>query len=170
MIWHPFPRTRKCTVTLQKLKVQFVYILQLLKWYLSTGDHAISKATRNQPHVWAIKKQLLHRWNPGWRVQGLYGNCKVRMHTKRDLKILTTRKKCEKTWLLHFYSETELEDLLTTYTKLNKNASVFLGGRPERHLQTTLVCTGEKKETGTPGGKYGDLLFGWCQKLPVQWL
>ncbi|XP_068683988.1 tubulin polyglutamylase TTLL5-like [Montipora foliosa] len=26
-------------------------------------------------------------------------------------------------------SETELEDLLTTYTKLNKNASVFLGGR-----------------------------------------
>ena len=31
-----------------------------------------------------------------------------------------------------FYSETELEDLLTTYTRFNKNASVFLGGRPER--------------------------------------
>lgn len=31
-----------------------------------------------------------------------------------------------------FYSETELEDLLTTYTRLNKSASVFLGGRPER--------------------------------------
>lgn len=31
------------------------------------------------------------------------------------------------------YSETELEDLLTTYTKLNKNANVFLGGyHPER--------------------------------------
>lgn len=29
-------------------------------------------------------------------------------------------------------SETELEDLLTTYTRLNKSASVFLGGRPER--------------------------------------
>ena len=33
---------------------------------------------------------------------------------------------------LDFYSETELEDLLTTYTRLNKSASVFLGGRPER--------------------------------------
>ena len=31
------------------------------------------------------------------------------------------------------YSETELEDLLTTYTKLNKNGNVFLGGNhPER--------------------------------------
>jgi len=29
-------------------------------------------------------------------------------------------------------SEAELEDLLTTYTRMNKNASVFLGGRPER--------------------------------------
>jgi len=33
---------------------------------------------------------------------------------------------------LDFYSEAELEDLLTTYTRMNKNASVFLGGRPER--------------------------------------
>ena len=155
MIWHPFPGTSKCTVTLQKLKVQFVYILQLLKWYLSTGDHAISKATRNQPHVWAIKKQLLHRWNPGWRVQGLYGNCKVRMHTERDLKILTTRKKCEKTWLLHFYSETELEDLLTTYTKLNKNASVFLRGRPERSSEESSTKA-PSNDSGLHRRKEGD--------------
>lgn len=32
-------------------------------------------------------------------------------------------------YILLFCSETELEELLTQYTKMNKNASVFLGGK-----------------------------------------
>jgi hypothetical protein len=34
--------------------------------------------------------------------------------------------------LFCIYSETELEDLLTKYTRLNKSASVFLGGPREK--------------------------------------
>lgn len=53
-----------------------------------------------------------------------------------------------------FYSETELEDLLTTYTRLNKSASVFLGGRPERSSEES--ATKVPNDTVLPRRKEGD--------------
>lgn len=53
-----------------------------------------------------------------------------------------------------FYSETELEDLLTTYTRLNKSASVFLGGRPERSSEES--ATKVPKDTVLSRRKEGD--------------
>ena len=55
-----------------------------------------------------------------WVIFSLFGIIRFHSHNKSYI------------FFVHPCSETELEDLLTTYTKLNKNASVFLGGRPER--------------------------------------
>ncbi|XP_058965337.2 tubulin polyglutamylase TTLL5 isoform X1 [Pocillopora verrucosa] len=52
-------------------------------------------------------------------------------------------------------SETELEDLLTTYTKLNKNASVFLGGRPERSSEESSTKA-PSNDSGLHKRKEGD--------------
>lgn len=52
-------------------------------------------------------------------------------------------------------SETELEDLLTSYTKLNKNASVFLGGRSERSSEESTVKA-LTNDTGLSRRKEGD--------------
>lgn len=52
-------------------------------------------------------------------------------------------------------SETELEDLLTTYTKLNKNASVFLGGRPERSTEES-SSKAPSNDSGLRRRKEGD--------------
>ena len=49
------------------------------------------------------------------------------------------------------YSETELEDLLTKYTKLNKNASVFLGGKPESVKSDSTSATADAGD-GTGAG------------------
>lgn len=55
-----------------------------------------------------------------WVIFSLFGMIRFHSHNESYFSFV------------HLCSETELEDLLTTYTKLNKNASVFLGGRPER--------------------------------------
>ena len=49
-----------------------------------------------------------------------------------------------------FVSETELEEVLTQYTKLNQNSSVFLGGKPESlksDSTATTTDTGEESAT-----------------------
>lgn len=39
--------------------------------------------------------------------------------------------------MIVFCSESELEDVLTTYTKINKSASIFLGGNPKHSSSDT---------------------------------
>ena len=54
-----------------------------------------------------------------------------------------------------FCSESELEDLLTTYTRLNRNASVFLGGRSNRASEER-ATKGPSADAGLSKRKEGE--------------
>lgn len=48
--------------------------------------------------------------------------------------------------VLYLFSEGELEEVLTTYTKINKSASIFLGGHPKNSVTDS---NGQTRPTST---------------------
>ena len=65
-----------------------------------------------------------------------------------DLKSLITwyLHVCDNYLFHHICSEGELEEVLTTYTKINKSASIFLGGHPKNSV---VDSNGQTRPTST---------------------